>query len=114
MNWKNWFCSPTLYRSPIHRARRRAHPVLTRLQDRTVPTSFRTIDGTNNNADHPTWGSAGIQLLRKAMASYADNIDDPVVGSPARPSARAISNAVVDEGGDRQINYRFMSAMIYA
>jgi len=78
-----------------------------------MPSSFRSIDGTGNNEAHPSWGSAGTNLLRIAPASYSDNIDDPTVGQPARPSPRTISNALADEGEEREINNRLMSAMIY-
>ena len=57
----------------------------------------RTIDGTGNNLANPTWGSAGIPLLRKATAEYADGL-----GAPAgfeRPSARAISNGCSAQAG---------------
>ena len=56
------------------------------------PHEFRTLDGTENNLAKPTWGSAGIALLRVTTLDYGDG-----VGSPAgfdRASAREISNAV--------------------
>src|SRR5262249_6047703 len=53
-------------------------------------------------------------LLRFAPAAYADGISAPVVGSPARPSPRAISNAVVAQTTEERIfSDREMSAMIY-
>jgi hypothetical protein len=51
-----------------------------------------SLDGTGNNLRHPKWGSAGADLLRLSPAAYEDGISSPA-GS-ARPSARAISNAV--------------------
>jgi peroxidase len=84
------------------------------LEDRCVPATFRSIDGTDNNANHPEWGSAGIDLLRRATAAYPDGFSAPVVGDPARPSPREISNAVVDQGSEDIISDRLMSAMVYA
>ena len=73
----------------------------------------RTYDGTCNNLTRPEWGSANVALLRMAPAAYADGISAPVVGSPARPSARTISNAIVDQGDEEFFERRFLSAMIY-
>src|SRR5262245_27324094 len=90
---------------------RRVRPTLERLEERSVPASFRTIDGTGNNATHPEWGSAGVDLLRKADAAYIDGLSDPTVD---RPSAREISNVIVAQTTpERVISERFMSAMIY-
>ena len=84
------------------------------LEDRAAPTSlFRSIDGVGNNQAHPDWGSAGVGLLRKAPAAYADGVDDPVVGSPARPSPRLISNVIVDTAGENPPDERSLTAMIY-
>ncbi len=83
--------------------------------------SIRSVDGTGNNLANSGWGSVGVDLLRKAAAAYADGISAPVTsldpaGSPSRPSARDISNAVStntlteDEGR----NNRNMAAFVYA
>jgi len=53
---------------------------------------LRSIDGSGNNIDNPTWGEADIQLLRLLAPDYEDGISVPAGGD--RPSARAISNAV--------------------
>lgn len=50
----------------------------------------RTIDGSGNNLANPTWGAAGIDLLRMAPPAYADGVWMPA--GPSRPSARHISN----------------------
>ncbi|RMD61591.1 MAG: hypothetical protein D6824_07910, partial [Planctomycetota bacterium] len=50
----------------------------------------RTIDGSGNNLVNPTWGAAGIDLLRMASPAYADGVWMPA--GPSRPSARHISN----------------------
>lgn len=73
---------------------------------------YRTIDGTDNNLDNPEWGSSGIDLLRIAPAEYGDGFSTPA-GSD-RPSARVISNSLVDQGDEDIVSDRQLSAMIYA
>ena len=78
-----------------------------------MAADVRAIDGTGNNLVNTAWGSAGVDLLRTAPAAYADGISSPAVGSPARPSARTISNTVSAQSEDI-ISDRQLSAMIYA
>jgi hypothetical protein len=59
----------------------------------------RTIDGTGNHPEHEDWGAAGTPFLRVTTAAYADGTTSP--GGADRPSARAISNAVCVQDGDR-------------
>lgn len=59
--------------------------------------SFRSIDGTGNNATHSTWGATDNPLLRLAPSDYGDGISTPAGAS--RPSARAISNTVAAQSG---------------
>src|SRR5262249_19497146 len=64
-------------------------------------TAVRSIDGTGNNKDNPSWGSAGVDLLREGPAAYADGMSMPA--GENRPSPREISNSVAaavlnDEG----------------
>lgn len=54
---------------------------------------YRTIDGSGNNIDNPTWGQAGTEFLRIGGPYYSDNISQPSVG----PNAREISNIVFDQ-----------------
>ena len=54
---------------------------------------YRTIDGTDNNEDNPSWGSAGSKLLRISGSEYSDGISAPA--GPSRLSPREISNMVV-------------------
>ncbi|MBI3412133.1 MAG: peroxidase [Planctomycetes bacterium] len=90
----------------------RSRPSLETLEDRTVPSAgFRTIDGTDNNAAHPTWGSAGVDLIRIAPAAYADG-STPTGAN--RPSGRLISDTVAAHPADDVKNARLMSAFIYA
>lgn len=62
-------------------------------------TTFRTIDGHDNNLDNPDFGAEGQPLLRLAPNAYADGLGIPrgvdlATGESTLPSARAISNAV--------------------
>ncbi len=62
----------------------------------TFPDEFRTINGFFNNPVMPWLGSAGVTFVRKAPAAY----DDGAGLIPARsegPSARAVSQAIVDQ-----------------
>src|SRR5262245_4196440 len=100
-------------RPAARRPRRAPRPHVELLEERCV-LDFRSITGIGNNVANATWGSAGVALLRTAPVAYADGIDDPVVGSPTRPSPRVISNTVVAQTTvDRVISDRQMSAMIY-
>ncbi|MEO1188394.1 MAG: peroxidase family protein, partial [Pseudomonadota bacterium] len=55
----------------------------------------RTYDGSNNNIDNPSWGATFEHLQRLADVDYADGIS--TLAGPDRPSARAVSNGVVDQ-----------------
>jgi hypothetical protein len=56
---------------------------------------IRTLDGSGNNARHPTWGAIGSQYLRVAPANYADGIAKPVAG----PNSRYVSNRIFNDVG---------------
>lgn len=56
-------------------------------------TEFRTITGISNNLAHPTWGSAGTELLRREPPAYSDGTNAPA--GTNGPSARLISNICV-------------------
>lgn len=73
----------------------------------------RSIDGSNNNASHPTWGSTNAALIRVAPVQYADGISAP--GGSTRPSARDISNQLLNAHLAEDIfNQEGMSAFVYA
>src|SRR5262245_34070857 len=92
---------------------RRPRLTLELLEDRAVPAvTWRSIDGAGNNLAHPDWGSAGVDLLRRAVAQYADGLSAPAGAD--RPNAREISNALVAQPEDTPLNDREMSAFIYA
>ena len=48
----------------------------------------RTIDGSGNNVANPTWGAAGVELLRVGAADY------PGDGSGRRSSRRPIARTL--------------------
>src|SRR5262245_62053158 len=102
-------------RPASRRPGRPPRPLVELLEERCLLSAeFRTIDGTGNHVANPTCGSTNVALLRTAPAAYADGISAPVVGSPARPSPREISNTVVAQTTDeRVLSDRQMSAMIY-
>jgi len=77
------------------------------------PSLYRTVTGVGNNvangsdAAHPAYGVANAHLQRHGIASnYDDGISAPTAstpGSPARPSAREVSNDLfqqVDSSGN--------------
>lgn len=72
----------------------------------------RTIDGSGNNVTNTAWGSVGVDLLRTAPVGYGDGISS--LAGADRPSAREISNAVSDQGGENILNAQQLSAMAYA
>ena len=59
----------------------------------------RAIDGTGNNLQNPTWGSAGVALLRSAPAAYLDGVQLP--SGADRPGARLISNSCAVQVGSQ-------------
>lgn len=88
-------------------------PRVESLEDRGQPTAsgFYSIDGTGNNLVNLEWGSTLEQLLRVAPAAYADGLAAPAGAN--RPSARAISSALIDHGDEAALNDRNLSAYIY-
>lgn len=74
------------------------------------PFEIRPIDGYGANPAHPEWGAAGHAMIRLGAAHYADGIGAPAGAD--RPSARAISNAVVATSGDT-INTRGASSFLW-
>ncbi|HMC11093.1 MAG TPA: peroxidase family protein, partial [Pirellulaceae bacterium] len=90
----------------------RPHPTPTPDGTPLAAGEARSIDGTGNNLTNTTWGSAGVDLLRTAPAAYGDGIAS--LAGADRPSAREISNAVSDQGGEEILNAQQLSAMAYA
>ncbi len=59
---------------------------------------YRTIDGTNNNTTHPTWGAANHEIQKWVTNGYEDGISSP--GGTARPNPRLLSNILFDQNGN--------------
>jgi peroxidase len=76
------------------RLKKRPHLNIEPLEPRCTPTvtGFRPIDDVGNNVNHPTWGTAGIDLLRASPVAYADGISAPSL--PGNASARFVSNEI--------------------
>ncbi len=70
-----------------------------------------SADGTGNNAVQVEWGSTQEKLLRLAKAEYGDGISTP--NGSDRPSPRAISNAIADQGDQDIISDRNLAAFAY-
>jgi hypothetical protein len=77
-----------------------------------MSADIRPLDGVGNNLLHPEWGSTDENLLRRAPAEYTDGIAAPA--GTGRPSAREISNAVVDHPEEAVLNDRNLSNFVYA
>jgi peroxidase len=60
-----------------------------------LPDEYRSIDGSGNNINNPTWGSVGTQLLRMSVEDYADGISEPA--GDTRKSPREISNIMATQ-----------------
>jgi peroxidase len=60
-----------------------------------LPADYRTIDGTGNNISNPSWGSADIQLMRKAPVDYPIGTSSPA--GATRKSPREISNIMATQ-----------------
>ena len=62
--------------------------------DRTTP--FRTIDGTCNNLENPTYGAAKASFIRLIAADYGDSISTPRLATCGKelPNARDVSRFV--------------------
>jgi hypothetical protein len=57
--------------------------------------SVRTLDGANNNRNHPGWGKAGSNYIRVAPANYADGVGAVKPG----PRERYVSNRIFNDIG---------------
>ena len=76
---------------------------------------YRSYDGRNNNitsSANALFGAADIPLYRELASAYASGDTKNAMGGVSRPSARQISNAVIDEPVT-QINTRHLSTLVY-
>ena len=58
-----------------------------------IPGESRTVNGSGNNIANPNWGAADVATIRLLENAYSDGASTPP--GAERPSARAISNAIV-------------------
>jgi hypothetical protein len=80
---------------------------------------YRPIDEVGNNVANPSWGTAGVDLLRLTPAYYANGINSPSL--PQDASARVVSNilnnqaAPGDPSADLSIlNQQSLTDFVYA
>ncbi len=65
------------------------------LRSIAFPSEFRTINGTENNLEHPHRGASDSLFIRLVPNQYEDGIGTP--SGADRPNARVISNAISDQ-----------------
>lgn len=68
-------------------------------------TVTRSIDGSNNNVAHPTWGQAGTNYIRKGSPHYSDGKGGIISG----PNVRFISNRIFNDNGQNLFSDRNIS-----
>ena len=76
----------------------------TGLQNR-ARSQWRSLDGSGNNVEHPTWGRIGTHYPRLAKPGYADGIQRMVEG----PSPRFISNRIFNDVGQNVLSENAVS-----
>jgi hypothetical protein len=91
------------------------------LEDRRLLTAdfdwdtyeFRSIDGSGNNSENPSWGRAGIRLIRMAPADYRDGSGEMILEPEVRENPRVISNQIAAQGEEVIFNDRQMSDFVW-
>ncbi len=75
------------------------------------PVSFEveSLNGSQNNLAHPSWGEAGTPYLRLAPAHYADGVGTMVSG----PNPRYVSNRIFNSGGQDIFSPRNVSQWVW-
>lgn len=66
--------------------------LMSKLESKRLLTAWRTIDGSYNNLEHPSWGKTHISLLRQSPTDYGDNLSTLSVRGVNNPNPRIISN----------------------
>lgn len=84
-------------------------PLSVDCSDECFHTKYRTIDGTCNNLEHPSWGASLTRLNRFMPPYYENNFNLPIGWNPSKlyygfpkPSARLVSTTVI---GAQKITY---------
>lgn len=62
-----------------------------------LPVESRTSNGSSNNLEHPSWGTAGEPTIRVLPVAYGDGLSEPAGAD--RPSPRLISHSVSAQQG---------------
>jgi hypothetical protein len=95
------------------------HPATDRFTARMLPvrihSPYRTFNGTKNNissSQRTAWGAADIFLFREIPAAYGPADPKNAIGGVNRPSARKISNVLIDEPVT-QFNTRELNTLVY-
>lgn len=78
--------------------------------DRPKTVTYRSIDGSGNNLAHPTWGTTGINLIRRVPAEYSDG--EYVPARIGEISARRISNYISAQE-ESILNSRNLTDMVW-
>lgn len=98
-------------------AKRRPHRSMyatDEVRSSTVPEQ-RTFDGSGNNIANPTWGMAGISLIRDTpRGALKYGYDDGISTLRKGPNPRAISNAVCQEHDPRPDPHPVLSSFMWA
>jgi hypothetical protein len=76
--------------------------VATQGAEAAVPFPVENLDGSQNNAAHPTWGQIGQQYPRVAPAVYQDGIGAMQTG----PNVRYISNRIIQDNNTNVFSER--------
>jgi hypothetical protein len=71
----------------------------------SVPFAVESLDGSGNNAAHPTWGQSGLPYLRVGPAKYTDGISVPFGG----PNPRQVSNRIFNDKAQNVFSERRVS-----
>ena len=78
----------------------------------SVQAEDRTLDGSGNNLTNTQWGAAETRFTRGSSGAFYNGNGFSPAGA-TRPSARAISNAVVAQGALDITDARNLSDMVY-
>ncbi len=100
-------CAGLLLAAPVTPASAKRHAAV-----RTAGAAMEveSLDGSANNAAHPTWGEAGSAYLRLAPARYADGAGAMAGG----PNPRYVSNRIFNSLGVDLYSERNLSQWVWA
>ena len=81
------------------------------MADGPPPVSFEveSLNGSDNNLAHPSWGEAGSRYLRLAPARYGNGVGTLAAG----PNPRYVSNRIFNAGGQDIVSPRNVSQWVW-